>query len=121
MSAALRKQRCIEDSVCGYYVVVMSNKHCSDIVILRVGYHLASVDCVHSISLYLAFRCPILLWREGGVTFVVFPVCEGEVFEFLDPATLTCLSKGYKAHFVGCDFVLNMDFTGTTASAALPT
>lgn len=51
---------------------------------------------------------------------MVFPAFERGVFEFLDPATLTCLSKGYKAHFMGCDSVLSMGFTGTTVSAALP-
>lgn len=49
-------------------------------------------------------------------------VVEGEdqrrVSEFLDPTTLTCLSRGYKIHFMGYNFVLSIGFTGTTASAA---
>lgn len=49
-------------------------------------------------------------------------VVEGEdqrrVCEFLDPTTLTCLSGGYKIHFMGYNFVLSIGFTGTTASAA---
>lgn len=101
-------------------MVVMADERCSDIVILTVGYQLAGVDCVYGISL---LPCPSLPdpALKGRRCYLHGLSTRGGVSEFLDPTTLTRLSKGYKTHFMGCDFVLSVGFTGTAASAALPT